>query len=308
MKKKSIFCIKLISYAVLALSIERFCHHQTRGFRPYKVISNFAYDERFSHDARAEDHLDAINQILSHRFTFLGDGGQGYSFLSDDNKHVLKLYKLHHTRYPHWIKDLALPPMLNTWKQKYIALQDWKKERVFTSSKIAFDMLKKETGLVYLHLNRTIDRHPSVTIVDSIGCAHTLALDNVVFAIQLKAQPAFKNFKKLAIAKKETDIQAAIDTYLPFIAKRFMKGVGDYDDGFRRNFGEVDNELIEIDIGCFYTHSHTIDQETLANELRVKSDSLFQYLSKYFPEMIPYLEKSIEHTVKDAMTCKEGLS
>ncbi len=298
----------MIIYLALAVSIERFCHQKTRGFRPYKVISTFAHEERFCQDTVSQEDLDAINQILSHRFTFLGDGGQGYSFLSDDNKHVLKLYKLHHTRYPKWLKDLALPSILNTWKQKYIALQDWKKERVFTSSKIAFDTLKKETRLIYLHLNRTIHHHPSVTIVDSIGCSHTLPLDDVVFAIQLKATPAFKNFKKLAVARNEIEIKAAIDTYLPFIANRFIKGVGDYDEGFRRNFGEVDNELMEIDIGCFYAHSHPIDQESLTHELKVKSDSLFQYLSKYFPEMIPYLEEAIQCTAKDFLNSKEGLS
>ena len=54
----------------------------------------------------------------------------------------------------------------------------------FDSYKIAYENLKDETGLIYLHLNKTDFLKQKMIIIDKIGIYHEIDLDSMEFLIQ----------------------------------------------------------------------------------------------------------------------------
>lgn len=293
MKKKLFLTLKTIVFLTLFITVERFCHHKTVGFRVHKIESHFPYDERYAVNAPTDEQKEEVQKILSQRFTFLGDGGQGYSFLSEDGEYVLKFFKLHHMRVPTLFTKLPLFGPLKKAQQDFITYREKNHEKIFGSCRIAYEKLKEETGLVYLHLNKTQDEHPTVMVVDPIGIAHPVALDKTAFALQKKAHVAFRHVKQAMLSKDEKAVKTTIDNFVSFVGKRCQKGVEDLDAGFKRNYGMIGDKLIEIDIGSFCQNDALKSAERMKEEILKKTEGLRRSLAARYPEMLPYLDKTL---------------
>lgn len=282
--------IKTILILSLIVGVERFCHKKTRGFRPHKIYSHFPYEESFAIAPLEKDSKEKINTILSQPFSFLGDGGQGYSFVSQDGQYVLKLFKLHHVRVPSFVKSIAPYLPFGGHLQDWIKERDKDKERMLSSCKIAYDYLAKETAIVYAHINASSDHLPSVTLYDAIGAIHHIDMDRAVFALQRKADLAFTHLKQDLSRHDEKAAKAAIDDFLTFLAERCQKGVEDRDTGLKRNFGYLDGKLMEIDVGSFVLNPSLTEKEALYSEVAKKGEDLRFLLEEQYPEMLPYYE------------------
>ena len=292
--KKTLNCILFL---VAIVAVERFCHHKTKGFRDHKIYSSFPNEERFDRDTALELTEEA-NHILSQNFYFLGDGGQGYSFVSEDGSFVLKLFKVHHMRVPNILEKLPLFGILEEQKQKFILFRKQNKEKIFGSCKVAFDHFKEETGLIYLHLNPTNEKHPIVTIFDAIGAKHHIQLDKAPFALQYKAELAFTDLKANLIAQEDDKIEKSIDSFTKFISLRSQKGIEDLDLGLKRNYGFLNDQFIEIDIGSFRYNDKLINPQYARTEMLKKTEGLRKIVEIHYKEKIPYLDQSIEKALK----------
>src|SRR5271166_494426 len=129
--------LKWLFALLLFLSVERFCHRQTEGFRLQKIASQLPYRADWATPPASK----AIQTLLSQPYRFLGSGGQCYAFVSQDGTAVIKFFKHHHMRP----SRLLLPKQKQQRKERL--------ENLFSSFKIANDLLKEETALLFLHLN-----------------------------------------------------------------------------------------------------------------------------------------------------------
>lgn len=306
MKKKLILPCKIALFLTLFVGAERFSHHRTKGFRVHKIQSHFPYEERYAVSAPSSQEKEEMQKILSQRFTFLGDGGQGYSFLSEDGQYVLKFFKLHHMRVPSVLINLPLFGPLKKAKQDFITYRQKNHEKIFGSCKIAYEELKEETGLIYLHLNRTQQEHPTVLVVDPIGIAHPVALDKTAFALQKKAHMAFRQVRQDMLSKDERAVKAIIENFVFFVATRCQRGVEDLDAGFKRNYGMVKDTLIEIDIGSFCKNDALKGSLRMKEEILKKTEGLRRSLAARYPEMLPYFEKTLEEALQQQALSSEG--
>lgn len=281
---KTLFCVTAV------ILVDRFCHQQTAGFTLLKIQSNHSPHSRWEPPFLNKESDPKLFSHFEQKFTFFSYGGQAYVFLSEDGQTVLKLFKQHHMRIPTWIKLLPLPQPLNKFRNKFIHRREEKLEGLFDSCKIAFDELKEDTGLLYLHLNPTKHLQKKLTLVDKLGIAHTIDLDTSDFLLQRRALLASEHFSQL---RSRGDIEAgkeSIDSLLKMMAKRSQKGIYDRDPNLRRNCGFISNQAVEIDVGS-YTYSPDLKLPfAWKTDVHQKSLQLKRLIQKHYPELFSYLE------------------
>lgn len=230
--KSKVFWILLVLATVASYKIYQ---HKTLGFSVAKISSRFSYNEAFA--VQEPEDLEPIKQILSQKYTHLASGSQSYAFVSEDGKYVVKFFRMKHLT--HRISDLWRPERRAHQKQNLLS--------IFRSHKLAYEHLKQESGLVYLHLNKT--KHLSLTlpVVDKWGRTHQINLDKTEFVVQEKAELIFNRLAKLR--NDPAALQKSIGSILALVKTQCDKGIVDHDKAVKNNYGFVGDLPIHLDIG-----------------------------------------------------------
>lgn len=190
-----------------------------------------------------------LRVILQQPFSYVGKGAQSYVFVSQDKKYVIKFFKFKHLKPKWWVEALPAVPYFKEYREWQAARKKRLLNSVFSGYKLAYDVHKEETGLVFLHLNKTSDLDAKVTLIDKIGRKHMLGLDPIVFVIQENAKTTrlvmMDAIEKgdFALAKKR--MAQIINLYL----QEYGKGIYDRDHGVLHNTGFVGEKPIHLDVG-----------------------------------------------------------
>ena len=265
MKRSTKLLLKAAIAIALFFQVKHFCHRQTDGFVLSKVRSEHAPRPEWEITPSLSNQ--EIAALLSQTFTYLGCGGQCYAFLSQDKQLVLKLFKMHHLHQYPFLARIPLPSVLDHWRQKLLQNQKEKLEQLFESSHLAFTELKEESGLLHMQLNPTSTFE--VKLIDKIGNQHTLALNDVPFALQRYAENPFKKLRYHIKKHELNEAKQIIDQIVSALQHRYAQGICDRDPALRRNIGIVDGHAIFIDIGAFGSADAPIsEQEVLLQETR----------------------------------------
>lgn len=150
--------------------------------------------------------------LLPPTFSFLSAGTQSFVFVHNDL--ILKCFS---SRNPKRLK------------------------RALDGAQIAWEHLREETGLLYLHLHQTTHL-PTVTLQDRLGRPHSIDLNQIAFVLQRRALPL----------PHPTSEQLA--SYRAFVRNRVAKHIGNTDTAFPHNIALLDNRVIEIDFGEYWHH------------------------------------------------------
>lgn len=217
----------------------------------------------FPHHPEWEVPLDeTVLPILNQPFHYLNKGSQCYVFESLDGQHVLKLFRYDRPR------------------------SDTKVIHLFNACKAAYDLLKEETGLIFVHLNPTQMGLPTVACRDPIGRVHHFNLNEYRFAVQKKA----KDFRETLESAKNhpNEMKERLDQFIDLLMQRTEKGVLNSDPSLGRNFGFLDDQGIEIDFGNYRPQFHKIDSP---KEIKRYTGKLKKWLQINAPEYIQYIEE-----------------
>jgi hypothetical protein len=280
----------VILLLVVFVAVERFCHKQTRGFAMQKILSHLSDDEE-AFPVSDEDyaHIDAL---LVEPFTFLHSGGQCYAFISQDGTTVLKVFKQHHLRWWRILHTLPLPGFCEPLRARQMQKMKHYSPLFLESCSIAYRDFKDQSGLIYLHLNKTRHFNRKATLIDPLGIAHTLDLDNTQFALQKKAQLCFPKFRQLLQEGNLGDAKACIDSLFALIREKERKGIKDRDPHIRKNIGFIGNQAVEIDIGSFTKAA----PGSIHSEWTKITRRLHTYLTKHNAELSLYLNSLQERS------------
>lgn len=284
-----IFRILFYIVAALAifLSLERLCHLATDGFSILKV--SYPLESSPSEEAPPSE----ITSILSQRFTYLDSGAQCYVFASEDDEYVIKFFKFQHMRIPTWMSYLPLPKDLESIRSRKIVKKHLVISKLFTSYTIAYTSLQKETGLIYLHLNKTKKPLP-LHLIDKIGIHYSLEGSKLAFVIQRKGTLLYKALEQ-DLEKKDIDhAKELIDSVLNLSIKRCQKGIGDQDPDFRTNFGIINEDVVQLDTGRFYLDPQETDPEIYKREIYRITRQFRMWLSEKNPKLLSYFDERIE--------------
>jgi hypothetical protein len=285
------FFLKIICF----VAVERFCHHETEGFRLRKIASPLLYDARWDVAPLAADEQKAVDEILDQPFTFLGSGGQCYAFLSQDKTTVIKFFKHHHMRPKSWLNYLPFSPF-----RKIVDARKKRFEQIFGSCKIAYDDFKAETGLIYLHLNKTDHFHKKLILVDKLGIQHPIDLDKTEFALQTRADLAYGTLHHFMRKGDTESAKACLDSLLELIVTRSKRGIADKDPIIKRNFGFIGTRAVEIDLGSFTRDPYLAKPYYYKRELFYETVKLKRWIHKRYPELDePLRERLYAHLSAD---------
>jgi hypothetical protein len=209
----------------------------------------------------------APNRILSQKFNFLGEGAQAIAFQSEDGKYVLKLFKMR--RFTPSVGDQFCPHVV----RRRLRNLHW----VFNGYKNAYQDLRRETGLVWIHLAKTNHLHQNLTIVDRDGNEHRIDADLTEFVIQEKAELIFHRLSRLYKEGKKSELEKAIASIQTLIQYRINKGYADRDKAISNNYGFVGSRPIQLDTGRLYKGQKAGQLEHLQNRIEEwKSEQINQ--------------------------------
>lgn len=289
------FLFKFSLFVICFFSVSRFCKQKTDNFQLVHIEADLPPQSKWETLTPAPDDL---NQ----KFYYLAKGAQCFAFVSQDNKYILKFVRHDHLRPNLITRCLAKLPFLKPLLQEKFTRKETEKENHFTSYKIAFDQLKEETGLVYLHLNKTQKLLPKIALVDKIGIEHLISLDSYEFILQKKAELLSDVLSHYIQKNKGDDLKSILAQVIDLLAKRARLGIFDKDPDLNTNFGVLEGRVIQIDVGRFRISEQEKDRCCYIPEIKRITQELRENLSDKRPQLVSYLDDYI-----DSLALKEAL-
>lgn len=224
-----------------------------------------------------------LDAILSQPFKQLGQGRQMTALISADGNYVLKLFNPREPKrgkwyldWKHWKKTYSLKWIKREWFQT-----DARLEKIFTRHKIAFSLLRDETGLLFLHLAPSDKISHFVHVTDREGKTHILNLNQTPFVLQKKAILAESYLNTLVQENKIAEAKEAIARIEQLFARRLQVGITDPNQTMHNNYGFIDGTPIQIDVGRI-----RFDSDLANNEQDRILNNFHTWLSERYPHIL----------------------
>ncbi len=296
-KKIYIAIAFFLFFCSLFVGIDRFVHHKSNRFSLDKITSYHSFSPDWEIPSLTGEAQKELDQILSQKFTYFSKGSQAYVFISEDKKYILKFLKQHKLRPNTWLA--YIPFSFNPYYQEQL-FKKKKCKDTFNACKTAFLQLKKESGLVYVHINNTRDLNKKVTIFDKNGERHVVDIDKTSYYVQKRAQLIYSRISELmhiGDIEGAKQIISSVFSLIDFLGK---KGVVDNDPILRKNFGLIDDIAVQIDVGKL--RIDPIRQKNLVykNEIGSITNSFKIWLEKNYPDLSSHFEQCLKEITNDS--------
>lgn len=250
-------------------------------------------------DAEIPDACEALaldeeaSGALNQEYRYLGRGHQCYAFISDDGKYVLKLPRLDLYRLRFWMRSCNVP-LLDSCRKAFKEDRAHRLSCLLHSFELAFQELREETSLVYLHLGKTKHLNRSLKIRDRFARSSLLDLDRTSFVLQKTQTLMVPEIRQALSTKDCIKTKQILSAFLEFIAARAKKGIYNKDPSFRRNFGWDGTRTIQIDVGSFYRP----EQPDFAFSFLQTTGHVKEWLFQVDPEMGSWFAEQMESIVE----------
>ncbi len=275
--------VKIFLFLLLFWGVERLCHRATDGF----ALVNVYAPPGDNSDWKRSDSPDPT--LLTQTYHYLNCGSQSYVFVSEDGKTVLKLFKFQHMRTPPWLDPLPSVGKLGEKRAKKREIL----EKTFNSYSIAYDYLREETGLLYLHLAKTDHLNQKLTITDKIGKHHTLDLDTVPFILQKRGTLAYDAITCWMTKGEIKKAEEGIRNLLKLATYRCQVGIFDKDPDFSTNFGFIGDTPFQIDFGRLSLSEEEKRPEVYRLEMVRITRDFEAWIAENHPDLLDSFRKEI---------------
>ena len=291
----------IVGSCLLLFGLTRIYFCLTDDFRLANMTYDLPHRPEWEVENLGEEDRQLLQKILQQKFSYMSKGAQSYAFGSEDQRYVLKFFKFKHLK-PHWIVELfpSIPPF-SSYREKQTRRKWNKLEGVFSGYRLAYEVHRKESGLIFIHLNKTHHLYPPIHVIDKLGFNRTIHLDDVVFIIQDKAvitrtvMQTLLQQNDLRTAKKR--IKQIFDLYL----SEYHKGIVDHDHGVMHNIGFVGENPIHLDVGNLKADEWIKQPEFYESDLVKIAVKLATYIQSNFPEHYSEMGRAIEALVTERL-------
>lgn len=273
--------------------LTRLYYAVTGGFTIGNITSDLAFDQRWVTHEPSGIEQEEIDRALNQQYVYLGKGCQAYVFESEDGQYVLKFFKYQRFRPQWWLNNLVSIPAIEQYQQYKASQKKNKLDNVFRSWKIAFEDLSRETGVVYVHLNKSNDLHKIMTIRDKMGLSHQIDLDQMEFLVQHKAKMLCPTLETMIDRKEIAQAELLIDRLLSMVLLEYLRGYADNDHALMQNTGVWEGFPIHIDVGQFIYNSSVKDPAVFRQELYDKMYKFHLWLKKRHAELALHLQNRL---------------
>jgi hypothetical protein len=241
---------------------------ESSDFSVNKISSNFPFNPEW--EVIGEENP-SLKEIVSQSFHYLGNGAQSFAFVSEDGKYVLKFFKMKHLTPSFMAKIFPLKKYKEKDERHALHLKN-----TFAACKMAYEELKEETGLIYVHLNATQHLQKKVQLFDKALGSYRVDLDKTVFVLQKRAEMVYKRIGHMIKVGNIEGAKQSLQAVVNLVALRNSKGFTDIDTGISRNYGFIGNQPIHID----FLGLVKIDE---SNEVEKIETKMLGWIEKHYP-------------------------
>ncbi len=264
----------LLLFALAFYGADRLYHKHTPGFRLANIASHTPHNPEWDVNNQEAEALPLFEQ----KFFLFGKGSQSYVFLSEDGKYVLKFLKQRKFRPTSWLATDSLQR-----KNKGLF--------TYSSIKTAFTHLKEETGVLYVHLNKTTHLNRKISVYDTHNTEFIIDLDQEVYFLQKRGELAYSCISHAMESGNHAEAQHLVSSLIDFLHDLGEKGVVDNDPVLCKNFGFIDGKPAQLDIGMLRVilPPTTAYQDKLPEIL----EPFGKWLSDCHPALVPTFEQKL---------------
>lgn len=289
-KRCSIVFAGIVLIGGIVFEAVQFWEGRGEGFRVYKIQSQPPYEQRWD-ISYTDEELSTAVKALAQPYTYLAHGFQCYAFMSQDGEYVLKFFRHQRLRLPDLVMRIPNFPFFNEWRKAKILALSRRKEYLLRSCKTSWTLAKEETQLLMVHLNRTEDIFPTVTIIDPFGEKHPIKLDEYQFLLQRRAEKVKPTFISLMKNNDVSGAKARIDQIFELFLTCAAKGIQDTDGALVRkdNLGFFHDKAIYIDGGKLQMRKGVFNARVFRKDLR-RLRPLKKWMEIEYPELASYFK------------------
>lgn len=280
--------------AALSYGAGRLYFATTGGFTESNIASDLPYDSRW--EVKPQNQA-AIRNAFNQPYHWLGKGCQSYVFESADSQYVIKFIKYQRFRPQSWVSLFTFIPAVEEYLQEKALDKKKRLDAVFYSWKLAYEELPQESGIVYLHLNKTTGGLPHLILYDKLGLAHQINLNQTEFMIQKKADMLCPTIEKWIAEKKEEEAKKAIDKLFAMILSEYHRGYADNDHALMQNTGISNGLPVHIDVGQFIKNRVMRDPQVYRQELYNKMYKFRYWLAERSPALAQHVELLLQQEI-----------
>jgi hypothetical protein len=190
------------------------------------------------------------------------------------------------------------------WVDSYLMAKIAKKRRkldyAFSSWQLAYEELQPETGVVYVHLNKSGLWDKNLVLYDKMGFKHEIALGAIEFMIQKKATMLCAELLSFKRSANLLAAQSCIDSLLALLLSEYQRGYADNDHALMQNTGIFEAKPIHIDVGQFVKNPIAADPKVYQQELFNKMWKFRLWLRHNYPQLADYTDARLKAAIGPA--------
>lgn len=293
-KVQRIFSISLGISLTILVGVIYLLNRNPPGFSLDKICSTFEPSRRWEVGKISEADKQEIHKILLQDFNYLGSGEECIAFLSADGKYVLKFFRTKQLTPKNWLKLIPLPG-LEQYRFKKIDKRILRHQELFSSYKMAYEDLKEETGLIFIHLNKTKDLKMRIRLYDRMRRHYRINLDDYEFVLQKKGQLIYDRITALMQKGNQEGALEAINTLVKHVVKQCKKGYIDKDIEINPNYGFVGDKVIHFDVGRIIRDEEAKRPSHYQREVLRVGEKIEEWLEIQYPSLLPGLEEILDN-------------
>ncbi len=273
---------------------------RSSGFSIDKISSKLVFNAAWEVESITDKQRELlIQKVFPQNYYYLAAGNQSYAFISEDRQYVLKFFKMQNLFPKEWMNSLPFS-ILHFFGLKHEKGNQLFSERIFASYKDAYETLRKETGLIYIHFNKTREFKTKVNLIDSKGKKHVVDLDAMEYVVQKKATKIYDHLSNHLREERFEDLRASIRSFLQLIAVRCEKGFVDHDLSIRNNFGFVGNSAIQFDCATLTRDSSMKYPMNFRQEVLEAAERLDLWARDNFPEITVFIQEEAQRLINQS--------
>jgi hypothetical protein len=274
---------------------------RSQGFNLEKISSKLTYNELWGVPPMNQGEVSSfVRNVFSQPFYYLGAGDQCYAFQSEDGQFVLKFFKMHQLLPKDWLNDFPFS-LFENYRFNNVEKRKQLIQEVFSSIKGSYEHLQEETGLLFIHLNKSRDLKTKAILFDKVGKKYQVDLDSKEFFLQKKAVKIYDHLLELMKQGEDERVHRCIRSLLQVVVARCEQGFADLDIGVRNNYGFVGDQAVIIDCGSLVLDETIRQPHHYQREILRVAEAMDHWAQTHFPELVPIIQDEAHFAINSIL-------
>jgi hypothetical protein len=241
----------------------------------------------------SEKELEELQGVFAQSFSFLNEGGEFYVFVSQDQKYVIKFFKVRRLTPKYWLNYIPIP-----WLDKKRISKVDERERIrletFQGLKLAFEKFRYQSGLVFLHLFRTDYLKIKIKVIDAQGKSHKISLDSVPFVLQKRVTMLPDYISMLIKEDREDDAVRALCQILDLVKESCLCGFVDDSETVECDYGFIEERAVRVGGGRLLREEPGSSFRSVLREVFRASKAIEAWLVRNHPSLVPKFQDEVQ--------------